>query len=38
LVRLTKSNFSRDICDISFDYLVGVWYPTLGRYGTAIRG
>src|SRR5579863_7107609 len=37
LVRLTRSNFSREVCDIDVDYLVGVWYLTYGRYGIANR-
>src|SRR5580704_11390314 len=32
-VRFTRSNFSRDVCDIFIYYLVGVWYKALGWYG-----
>src|SRR5580704_11295015 len=30
LVRETSSSFSRDICDIPFDYHRGVWYQGIG--------
>ena len=31
LVRFTKSNFSREVCDIIIDYPMGVWYQGFGR-------
>ena len=35
LVRVTKSNFSREVCDILLDYLGGVCYQTQGPYSRA---
>src|SRR6266853_4838338 len=37
LVRLTRSNFSREVCDIFLDYPIGVWYQAQGWVGIASK-
>ena len=37
-VRLTRSNFSRDVCDICRCLPSGGMVQTMGRYGTGPRG